>query len=218
MKGNIGSGKSTFLTKLGEKLENHSINVDLYFEPEDEWQEHNLLTNATKYPTVFAFPLQTLVMLSLFRQRANIKTQKGPAVSLFERGIETSHKVFLEVFKKESKITDCESNILDIVFTILSQTKKIPKIDLVIYLKSSPEDCLKQITKRGGGADSEITIDYLQALSMQYDKYIADIFPQKKVIILENNHDTDFEKLCEEAAQLVALKLFIKSGVPSKSI
>lgn len=195
------------MSKLGEKLRVLDINVDLFFEPEDEWQQYSLLTNATKYPSVFAFPLQTLVMCSLYKTRNKINTSRCPSVTLYERGIETSHKVFLEVYKERKKITECESNILDKVFEILSETKKIPKVDLVIYVKSSPEDCLKNIQKRGGEADSEISIDYLQALSKQYDKYIGGFFPQKKVMILENNPETDFEKLCDETAQMLALKL-----------
>ena len=201
------------MERVTEKLRALNIQVECFTEPVTEWNKYNLLSNATRFPSVFAFPLQSLILCTLFKQRA--QTARGaskPGVTLYERSIETGQKVFLELYKEKKKITECESNILTQLYEILTKTNKIPKSDLVIYLRATPEICLRNVQKRGEESDSEISVKYLEDISKQYERYMEENVQKKKIIMIDREQD-DLEKICEEVSKLIALKLFINSGV-----
>jgi deoxyadenosine/deoxycytidine kinase len=67
--------------------------------------------------------------------------------------------------------------------------KDLDDPDLWIYLDITPETSLKNIKKRGRESEDLITLDYLKALAVQYDKWKSEMEEKHKdkFIIIDNN-------------------------------
>ena len=86
----------------------------------------------------------------------------------------------LNLNEKEMELYDTVANLLE---------RNIIKPDLVIYLQADTDTLMKNIEHRGRQMESDITYDYIDALSQVYTEYFLRYQDTPLVIINTNNID-----------------------------
>ena len=86
----------------------------------------------------------------------------------------------------------------------------IPKPDVIIFLRTSPEVLLERIKMRGRDYEQDIQIEYLQIINQCYEEYISLMRDQfgVRVIVIETNEQTKKEvgNNVSEAIRTVAIE------------
>ena len=202
--GNCGSGKNSFIKLIQKKLNTLNIDCEVALEPVESWNMEQLLENAAKFPSVYMFQLQTLIMCTLFqRQRDPNKSR----VTIFERSLETSFEVFVKLHTQNKNLSELEGKILHELYQTFQKLKKMPKPDLHFYLKCTPEECYQRVQKRNQPGDRALTLDYIKKLDYQYEKYFDEHLIKNKNLIVFDSSSCDAEKLAEEATRYICLRL-----------
>ena len=167
LEGNIGSGKSTLLENLKGEMENVIIRT----EPIELWQNIagiNLLQERYEDPKKWSFLLQSYIQVTMARLQ---KEPIGNSTLLIERSIWSARYVFAEYLLEQQHITDVEMAVLDEWFKFIQQQEDM-KIDLIIYLEVSPEECLSRIKKREETTVKQPSLLYLKRLQELYSKWL----------------------------------------------
>jgi len=173
IEGNIGSGKSTFINILKDKVISAGGKKIIYLpEPVDVWNEIKDLSGVTileKYyanPDMYAFSFQMMAYISRLSQIKNY-IKKG-AVIITERCVFTDYNVFAKMLYDSSKITHIEYLIYKKWFDEFVNELPEPKI---IYIQTSPETCLKRVKKRNRKGET-IQLEYLKTCHEYHEEWI----------------------------------------------
>jgi hypothetical protein len=86
------------------------------------------------------------------------------------------------------------------LFDLMESVTKGP--DLLIYLRSSIPNLVKQIHKRGRDYENSISIEYLSRLNERYEAWIT-TYNKGKVIILDVD-DLDFVEKPEHLGEVIS--------------
>ena len=142
VEGNIGSGKTTLLNHFRK-----NPMIDVLEEPVAEWQNvggENLLelfyTNGQRWSYLF----QTYTLLSL------LKIHKKPhvtSVKMMERSIYSGFYCFAHNLRKNEMMSSVEYSVHHEWFDWITKTQQ-PRLDLIIYLRTSPETCMQRVRVR----------------------------------------------------------------------
>lgn len=165
VEGNIGAGKSHMLDYF-----KHEPGVEIYSEPIKKWRNvHgiNVLDLMYQDPRRWGLTFQTYVQLTMFQ--THIQKIDHP-VKLMERSIFSAKYVFVENLYKSGMMQDVEYHILTEWF---NQIVKDIHVDLIVYLRTSPETALKRIQKRNRIEEQNIPLDYLKSLHELHDDWLV---------------------------------------------
>lgn len=177
--GNIGASKTTILSyiKLKTKLSTKEEPLDSFkkilipfYEDQERW----------------AFPLN-MKILSLF-----LKGLCSDKTTVYERSCYSCFFVFVQNAFVGGRMTEAEYEIF-YEFFLLPGLVWSP--DIIIYIKTTPETCLKRIQGRGREGEEKIPLEYLQKLDSYYEKMITMIEKFRKDITI---YRVDGEKTQEE--------------------
>ena len=141
IEGNIGSGKSTLVSKLEEIFKN---NTDYYFlqEPVSIWntiKDENGVTILEKFyneTEKYAFQFQMMAYISRLSILREALKNKNAKYIITERSIYTDSNVFAKMLYDDKKITLIEYTIYKKWFDEFISEIPISKI---IYVKTDPE-------------------------------------------------------------------------------
>lgn len=140
IEGNIGAGKSTFIIRLVTKGEILTLR-----EPLDHWRDVNnvnLLDLAYRDPSNWAFEFQSYVFATMMKSHLHPGRTK-----IMERSIESAYHVFQRAYQKSNGINPTQAKFLNEWYALL-MTHLPVKVDLIIYLRVSPEKALERMRKR----------------------------------------------------------------------
>ena len=186
IEGNIGSGKSTLVEYL--KSLGTYIFVD---EPVNEWlaikdkDGSNALECFYNNQKENAFCFQILAYITRLKKlMEKIKDSPSDVIIITERSIETDRNVFAKMLYEDGFLSSIEWETYNYWFNTFKETSKV---DLIIYIKTSPEKCLERINKRNRSEETNIKIDYLVKCDKYHDEWLNEI-NQNKITI--NGHDT----------------------------
>lgn len=173
LEGNIGSGKTT----LFDKLKNDMIFFDKFYfaeEPLSEWEKiidsnkKNILEyfyeDTAKYSTIFQL-VAYLTRIQNFEQ-----TNKSHTIT--ERSLLTDKDVFSQMLFDDGKINEIEYKIYKKISTRISPIEKFYP-DIIIYMDTDPEECLKRIKKRNRPGEKNISLEYLKSCDNYHQKMIS---------------------------------------------
>lgn len=170
VEGNIGAGKSTFLTMLKAA----SPSFKIVQEPVHNWASErygqSLLEEFYKKPSRWAFTLETFAMMS--RSLDHVKNQKpGFAPVIMERSIYSGHYCFAQNGRQEGYFTDIEWSVYCqwIEFIMLQQCKAPSGF---IYLQTSPEVCHERMNKRNRHGEELVSLAYLRNIHDRHEKFL----------------------------------------------
>lgn len=119
-------------------------------------------------PVSYAYRLQKEILASFEKIQETLQDQgSSDNYVLVERSWESSIHVFSELLKRSGylKISEFEK--------LCQYASLLQKPSGIVSLKSDPEKCFDRIQGRSLPGDEKITVNYLQELDQQYEKYIS---------------------------------------------
>lgn len=176
--GNIGAGKTT----LTELLSKH-----FGWEPHYEDVEANPYLNSF-YEDMqrWSFNLQIYFLSSRFRQIVNIHASGRNVIQ--DRTIYEDAYIFAPNLHAMNLMETRDFENYSALFELISSMIKPP--DLLIYLRSTVPNLVKQIQRRGRVYEESIRLDYLKSLNERYETWISKYKGGKLLII--NVDDVNF--------------------------
>ena len=188
IEGNIGSGKSTLLKELKKcgDLNNKFVFVQ---EPVDEWNNikdssgETIIQKFYANQEAYAFSFQILAYITRLRKILDAIEKNPDAVIISERSLETDRYVFAQMLYDDGKIREIDWIIYNYWFN--SFLDRI-KTNLIIYIKTSPDNCHKRITKRNRSGEV-IPIEYLENCDNYHNNWLKDL----TVEVITLNGDTN---------------------------
>ena len=169
--GNIGAGK----TSLTELLAKHYKWAPLY----EEVLENPYLEDFYNKMERWSFNLQVYFLNSRFRQILDIR--KSGKTTIQDRSIYEDAYIFAPNLHSMGLMTSRDFDNYSSLFNLMEEVVEGP--DLLIYLRSSIPNLVKQIHKRGREYESSISIDYLSKLNDRYEDWITNYKKGKLLII-----------------------------------
>ena len=188
--GNIGSGKTT-LTRL---LSKHYKWKPHYEDVEDNPYLDDFYNEMERW----SFNLQIYFLNSRFRQILEIR-ERGEKV-IQDRTIYEDAYIFAPNLHAMGLMTNRDYENYKSLFDLMESVTKGP--DLLIYLRSSIPNLVKQIHKRGREYENSISIEYLSRLNERYEAWIT-TYNKGKVIILDVD-DLDFVENPEHLGEVIS--------------
>ncbi|CAF1140135.1 unnamed protein product [Adineta steineri] len=182
--------KSTMLSRLGQ-----SPSYDIIHEPLEKWKNcygENLLAQFYKEPSRWAF----LFEINALRTLAELYVEPSKElIKIHERSIHSTRHCFIENLFENGTLTNVEYQILDDDFKRLTDNNSC-KVDLILYLRTEPEVCLKRIRARNRPEEAKIDLDYLRALHRQHEQWLTSkIYHDRamlpRVITIDANQDEE---------------------------
>ncbi len=176
--GNIGSGKTTLTRLLAKhyKWKPHFEEVD----------DNPYLDDFYNQMARWSFNLQIYFLNSRFRQILDIRKSGKDIIQ--DRTIYEDAYIFAPNLHAMGLMTNRDFENYRSLFDLMESVTEGP--DLLIYLRSSIPNLVKQIHKRGRDYENSISIDYLSRLNERYEAWIHD-YDKGNLIILDVG-DLDF--------------------------
>lgn len=175
--GNIGAGKTT-LTKL---LAKH-----YRWEPQlEDVVDNPYLDDFYNQMERWSFNLQVYFLNSRFRQISLIRESGKDIIQ--DRTIYEDAHIFAPNLHAMGLMTNRDFENYRSLFELMESFVQGP--DLLIYLRSSIPNLVKQIHSRGRDYENSISIDYLSRLNERYEAWIHGYNKGKLLIIDVDNLD-----------------------------
>lgn len=187
VEGNIGSGKTTLLNHF-----RHHSEVEVLEEPVDKWKNvggKNLLelfyTDCQRWSYLF----ESYAVLSL------MKIHKKPHVTpvkMIERSVYSGYFCFEHNLCKSGMMSKAEHSVHNEWFNWITKQQQ-PHLDLIIYLKTSPETCMERTKARNRSEEKTIPMELLNALHERHEEWLIQRkFPvPAPVMVVDGNRDLD---------------------------
>ena len=156
IEGPIGVGK-TSLSKLMAKR----LGARLVLE---EFEENPFLPDFYKDPERYSFQTQLFFLLQRYRQQQELRQ-----VDMFQKLLMTDYMFVKDRLFASLNLNEKEMQLYDTVANLLE--RNVIKPDLVIYLQADTDTLMKNILKRGREMETNITYEYIDALSQVYTEY-----------------------------------------------
>lgn len=183
--GVIGVGKSTLTNMLVDRFKGKAVY--------EEVEENPFLADFYDDPKRFAFQTQMFFLLSRYRQQQEI-----PQRELFHHFIVADYTFWKDKIFAYLNLEDRELFLYEKVANLLE--RDIPKPDLVVYLKSTPERLMQNIKKRGRSFERNISFDYIQSLNKAYNSFFNH-YNETPLLIINTtpmdfvDNENDFEEI-----------------------
>lgn len=183
--GVIGVGKTTLTNMLIRRFKGRGVY--------EEVEENPFLADFYEDSKRFAFQTQMFFLLSRYRQQQEI-----PQRELFHQLIVADYTFWKDKIFAYLNLEDRELFLYEKIVSLLE--RDIPKPDLVVYLKSTPERLMQNIKKRDRAFERSISFDYIQSLNKAYNNFFNH-YHETPLLILNTttmdfvNNNGDFEKI-----------------------
>ncbi len=188
IEGVIGVGKTSLARKLADRL-----GAKLILE---NFEDNPFLEKFYKDPPRYAFHTQMYFLMSRYKQLQDLRQsdmfhEYTVADYIFEKD-----KIFAYL-----NLQDDELKLYEKIVSLIERTIVAP--DLIIYLQSSLERILQNISTRGRDIEQSIRKEYLKDLNEGYN-YFFFRYKSTKVMIVNSteidfvNNQNDFEQLVEQ--------------------
>ncbi|XP_040266003.1 thymidine kinase 2, mitochondrial [Bufo bufo] len=167
VEGNIASGKTSCLEYFS-----NTANLEVLTEPVAKWrnvQGHNPLGLMYTDPTRWGLTLQTYVQLTML----DVHTRPSLApVKMMERSIHSAKYIFVENLYRSGKMPEVDYVVLSEWFNWITKNIDL-SVDLIVYLRTSPETCYQRLKMRCREEERVIPLDYLHAIHELYEEWLV---------------------------------------------
>jgi deoxyguanosine kinase len=176
VEGNIGAGKTSFVTRLVTDL-----NARLILE---QYADNPFLPKFYQNPDRYSFPLELSFLAARYKQLAGELAQSD----LFCPVTVADYYFVKSLIFARNTLHDDEFNLYRQLFDIIWQQLPLPT--LYVYLNSPVERLLKNIKLRGRDYEQGISADYLLKIQQGYFDFFKTVknFP----VVVINVDDIDF--------------------------
>jgi len=191
IEGNIGSGKSTLVKLLKDKLTSLKTKKIIYVdEPVDEWKKvcdkkgETILEKFYANQEKYSFPFQMMAYISRLSLLKKIVKQNPHAIIISERSVFTDREVFAKMLYDDEKIEEVNYKIYLQWFNEF--IADIP-ITGLLYVKTTPDKCKTRVDFRARIGE-QIPLDYLKQCHTYHEQWINNDF-KTKTLIFNGNRD-----------------------------
>lgn len=194
--GNIGAGKSSLTRLLAERFQ-----WKPYFESVDD---NPYLPDFYADMQRWSFHLQIYFLANRFKHHKRMTESGEPVIQ--DRSIYEDAEIFARNLHDIGKMDDRDYTNYSSLFEVMTDYLKAP--DLMIYLRSSVDHLVQQISRRGRSFEQGIQREYLEQLNKHYESWISN-YRRGPLLIIESD-DIDFVNRTsdlQEIARLVQQKL-----------
>jgi len=193
VEGNIGAGKSTFLTLVQQALPHISIAQ----EPVNNWQQqvagNSLLQQFYEDPHRWAYTLETYTMTCRVLDHLR-EQQTTTCIKLMERSIYSGHYCFAKNGYHSGVLSELEWVVYKKWFDFLIPGK-CSKPKGFIYLQTDPIIAHQRMLKRSRSAESSVSFEYLQQIHSSHEDFLIhkkEVHPELHdvpVLVLDCNEE-----------------------------
>ncbi|PVD35459.1 hypothetical protein C0Q70_02422 [Pomacea canaliculata] len=153
VEGNIGCGKTTFLQYFRSRPRVHILP-----EPVEKWKSlngFNCFDMMYKDTNRWCSAFQSYVAFTMLQLHE--EEEKHGRIKMIERSVYSARKCFVENLYQKGLMSDLDYTILQKWHEWLSKNANIG-VDLIVYLKASPETCYNRIKKRNRSEECDISL------------------------------------------------------------
>lgn len=196
LEGNTGCGKSTVLEFLSTLPA-----IEVRPEPVKTWQDFhglNLLQLKHRDPQRWFYTFQTMVQLTRLQMYAPSNDQRR--IRVMERSLHSNRYCFLEVGLQSKHLTEAEYALSTEWFQFLETNFKID-LDLIIYLRTSPQIAFERVKQRNRVEEKEVTLEQLEQCHNLYENWITAHSCKFPVAVV--NADADVRQVNTSVASLL---------------
>jgi deoxyadenosine/deoxycytidine kinase len=174
VEGPIGVGKTSLVKLLGKKLGAKMVL--------EEYENNPFLEDFYNDPERFAFQTQLFFLMNRYRQQQDLRQ-----VDMFHNLLITDYMFIKDRLFASLNLNDKELSLYDTVANLLE--RNVLKPDMVIYLQADTQTLMRNISRRGRDFESNMSFEYLDALSQVYNEYFFKYQETPLIIINTNNID-----------------------------
>lgn len=183
VEGNIGTGKSTFLSMI-EKVYPNLIQV--IYEPLDLWLEFqdkdgkNILQYFYEDSKRYAYTFQNIAFISRVEKLGEIDMTKKYV--FIERSIWSDRNIFAKNCYDNGLMSEIEFTLYNKWFDWLSKNLKMDFTYSFIYLQVNPEVSFERMNERNRKEENKISLEYLAQISQKHDDWLLNETRDVRVI------------------------------------
>ena len=175
IEGVIGAGKTSLANLLSEKK-----NARIVLE---EFEENPFLPKFYEDRERYAFQTQLAFLASRFKQQQNMMSQDLFSQLTISDYIFDKDRIFARL-----NLDEDEMSLYDSIFNIMQGIA--PQPDLIIFIQSSVDRLMDNISRRGRDYEKHITFDYLKELNDAYNHFFY--YYNRSPLITINATEIDF--------------------------
>ena len=187
--GNIGAGKTTLTRMLAKHY-----GWEARFEPV---MVNPYLEDYYKDIPRWSFALEVYFLKERFRDVLDIS--KADHTIIQDRSIFEGVYVFTENNYRQGNMSETDFRTYMELFDLMVRVTPTP--DLMIYLRKSVPELVRQIQQRGRDYEQQMQLDYLKGLNERYEEFIFKRY-KGKVLVIESD-GMDFEHVPEHFGGIV---------------
>ena len=196
IEGNIGSGKSTILSKLEEAMSDSPDKIMFLKEPVDMWEAikdpvsgENILQKFYNDQHKYAFPFQVMAYASRLSMIRQAIRESKPEIIICERSLDADKYIFAKMLYDEKKIDEVCYQIYNHFY---KEYMTDVQLDGIIYIDADAEVCHERIDKRARVGESGIPLVYLQKCKSYHHEWLTKT--KTPVLNINANIDVTYDK------------------------
>ena len=184
VEGNIGTGKSTFLSMI-EKT--YGDKYQVIYEPVDVWTNFkdssgkNILQYFYEDPKRFAYTFQNTAFVSRVEKLQEIDTSKDAI--FIERSIWSDKNIFAKNCFESGMMSEIEYMLYEKWFSWLEKNLSIGDYEF-IYLRCAPETSFERMKKRSRSEETGVSLEYITQIHNQHEIWMKNTIASKNTTIL----------------------------------
>ena len=214
IEGTIGAGKSTLKNRIEEMVAAGELGsseqppqaIVFVDEPVSVWDQFTdedgvpILKRFYENPSQWAFSFQMMAYISRLAAFENARKAHPQALLVSERSLEADRRVFAQMLCDSGDINTIDFAIYTHWFDhFASQFKP----DLIIYLRTPPEEAQMRIVNRARDGESPIDIAYLQRLEKYTDAWLCrKTYGKNLCVVMEALNEDGTARDVDELARL----------------
>jgi deoxyadenosine/deoxycytidine kinase len=199
--GNIGVGKSTFLSYMKSNVSHlHGRKIIYIEEPVQLWQNLegvDMLAQFYQDQEKHAFEFQMLATITRIKLLQESIQQNKNAVFIVERCYLSDNHIFTKMLFEQKKISPQQYAIIQMWFSYIQI-----KIDYVVYLRANPTICHERCLRRNRSGET-VSLEYIEACHAIHESWMSTI-PNK--IVLNCNY-TSSTSVYESHIETILVKV-----------
>ncbi len=170
VEGLISAGKSTLIEKcLVPMLNEMGLKVKVVKEPVDQWVKSGILQNFYNDPVRWGYTFQTAVFQDRILEAVRSKKEDDDVdIYIMERS-PYSDSIFMETLYETKCVTELEYQMYQTWWAMWHEFFPFQP-DMVLYLQTKPEECMKRLAIRNRHGESKVTLDYQNLLYKKHEE------------------------------------------------